>query len=129
MPDQRRKARAGALIPQVEIDLGDGRVRRVMFDFNSLVEFEDATGLSIQGLNPNQLKARHLRAFVWAGLLRDDPEITEETVGRLLHGGNVVDVLQTVMQAWQSAQAPGETPAGRGRALTAEDEAADPLAG
>lgn len=85
--------------PTVKIILD--KERRLLFDFNALAQMEKVTGKSfLSGELWDNLSATDVRALVWAGLLDEDPEITLEEVGKMLHMGNAMKMLEAVKEAW-----------------------------
>ena len=72
----------------VEITLD--KPRRLVYDFNALSALEDQIGKSaLEEATWAALSAKDIRAFVWAGLLADDPEITLVEVGAMLDVSNL----------------------------------------
>ena len=73
----------GRIVP---IELG-GKTRYLKYGFNALVELEEALGCGLQdflGLLQGGAKLKDLRAILRAGLLHEDPALTDEAVGNLL---------------------------------------------
>lgn len=77
--------------PAVKIMLD--KPRTLKFDLNALAAFEDTTGKSfLRGLSLSGLTTKDLRALIWAGLLHEDPALTLEQVGAMVHAGNLPDI-------------------------------------
>ena len=60
------------------------RERRLAYGFNALCAAEEVTGkniLSEDSFAMGNMSARDLRAFLWAGLIEDDPTVTLEDAG------------------------------------------------
>lgn len=69
---------------EVTVELG-GKERKLIYDFNALAKAEEVTGKSmLDGAVWQSPSATDLRAFIWAGLLRDDPNVTIQQVGSWL---------------------------------------------
>ena len=65
----------------IAITLG-GKERRLKIDLNAMINFKHVTGKSfLKGFNMADLDEEDLRALIWAGLLKDEPTLTLETVG------------------------------------------------
>ena len=77
--------------PKVAITLD--KPRTIMFDLNALAAFEEVTGKSfLNGLSIQALTTKDLRALIWAGLLHEEPELTLQYVGSIVHAGNLADI-------------------------------------
>lgn len=80
---------ASVLKPRLPIKI-EGKKRHLLWDFNSMAEFEELTGLNvITGAREafSNLSATQTRALLFAQLHDDDPELTIEQAGALFHGG------------------------------------------
>ena len=69
----------------VKITLTDGVERTIKFTLNALAELEDRYGSvdeAFKQLDNNSIKA--VRCILWAGLIHEDPELTEQQVGNLI---------------------------------------------
>lgn len=77
----------------VEIELG-GKIRTLKYDLNALRQAEIACGGISPLMDPERLfkTPSMLRSFVWAGLLHEDNELTEEQVGSWIHLGNMREI-------------------------------------
>jgi hypothetical protein len=87
----------------IELD----RVRHLRYDFNALSILEERTDFSFLGGEGQWIpkSISEITFFVWAGLIWDDPELTEEQVGHMLDTSNITEVLEAVNKAIG-----GETP-------------------
>jgi hypothetical protein len=75
------------VLPEVEIELD--QTRKLIEDFNALRQFERVTGRnSLAEDILVDVDATTLTAWVWACLLREDPTVTLDHVGSLIHPGN-----------------------------------------
>lgn len=96
----------------VDIEIG-GRQRRLRFTMNALVEIQDR--LQLRGMSQimaalQDMDFRTLRTLLWAGLVRDGRELTEEEVGEWAF--DVGEVAQKVANALVAAF--GKPPADQG---------------
>src|SRR5581483_9642478 len=91
------------LVPSVTIHLD--RERHLRYDFNALIRLEKQTGQSVlDGKIWDNLTGpggpERVAAILWAGLLREDPEITLDYAASLIDMRNLQSVLSAVKQAW-----------------------------
>lgn len=89
-----------ALLVRIELD----KERHLRFDLNAIVALDEATGINLLApgteLGADQLyKPRVLRAFVWAALLHEDPDLTVLEVGSWLTMPRIQEIATAV---WQS---------------------------
>jgi hypothetical protein len=69
----------------VPITLADGKERKLFFDLKAMKLFHSLTGKSLLGrFNLGDLNEEELGIIVWAGLLRDDPDLKREQVDELI---------------------------------------------
>lgn len=93
----------------VPIDL-DKR-RHLLFDFNTLALIETLTERNMLGENAwDDLKAADIRAFLYAGLRHEDPALTLEQVGSLIHVGSVKQVAEALKKAQEVVEDEAEGP-------------------
>ena len=86
------------------------RPRTLLFDFNALALFEEATGLSVLAGGMTVGSVRELRAFLWAGLRHEDPDLTLEDVGRMVHSGNMAALMAQITAALSLAMPKASEP-------------------
>lgn len=80
------------------------RERRLSLDFNAIVKIEGKTGRNLLVKRGwANLSGADLLTFVWAGLLREDPELRIEQVGEMIHLGNYPEMLAAISEAWEVA--------------------------
>ena len=82
------------------ITLSDGVERHLKFDLNALAEIEDKFGTVDAGfeeLDKGSIKA--VRFILWAGLVHEDENLTEQKVGSLID----IQYLQEIMNSMGSA--------------------------
>lgn len=96
------------------------RKRYLLLDFNALALIEEETGKSTldpEFWNNFPKSAKDIRLFMWAALKRDDPDLTIEAVGNLIHPGVMEDInaalTLTMMESMPEAEetAPGKAKA------------------
>lgn len=93
---------AGHLRSGVKVTLG-GRQRTLRYDLNALAELEEATGTSLAELQSKTVGLRFLRALVWAGLLHQEPDLTQREVGAWIDGENLQEVQDAAVKALTAA--------------------------
>lgn len=85
---------------EVKLTLSDGVERTVKFDLNALAELEDRYGTvdaAFEALDSNSIKA--VRFVLWAGLVHEDPELTEQKVGSLIDIKYLQELMGTLGEA------------------------------
>ncbi|MED4840395.1 hypothetical protein P9695_08755 [Weizmannia sp. CD-2023] len=87
-------------IVEVELD----KVRHIRYTMNALAEIEDKLGYGLADLDGKQLKIKEVRVILWAGLIHEDPELTEEQVGDMIDLGNMQYVQGKMSEAFEQAQ-------------------------
>ena len=102
-------------VPSIKITLD--KERHLRLDFNAISLVEETLGVKFPEIQDN-VGVRDLRAIMWAGLRHEDPDLTIEQVGSMLHMGNMQEVFQTIQDAIEQQYNEGEggknptTPAG-----------------
>lgn len=87
----------------VPIVLSDGKERHLKYTLNALVEIEDKYGTVDAGfelLDKGSIKAA--RFILWAGLIHEDPALTEVEVGALMDMAYMQELMQTMGSAMKS---------------------------
>ncbi len=82
----------------VKITLNDGKERTIRFTLNALAELEDKFG-SVQAAFDKLEKEKSmkaLRTILWAGLLHENPDITEQEVGNLIDLGYMAQLMESI---------------------------------
>jgi hypothetical protein len=86
-------------VPIVEIELD--KLRHLRMDFNALAKVEEVTGKSfLNGVSWQNMTVRDYRALLWACLIHEDPELTLEDVGAMVHVGNVDYITERLTKLW-----------------------------
>lgn len=84
-------------VAPVKITLSDGKERYLKFTLNALAELEDRYGTvedAFKALETNSIKA--VRTILWAGLLHEDPNITEHEVGNLIDIAYMQELMESI---------------------------------
>ena len=68
------------------------REREAYLDLNAMCRFAEVRGHELWEINTATPASADLRALVWCALLREEPDITLEEVGKLLTLDNMQDV-------------------------------------
>ena len=80
------------------------RERRIRLDFNALAIAEDLTGKNLLDSDAwKGLKAGELRAVLYACLKHEDPHLTPEAVGAMIHPGNIGEIIAALNEAYAEA--------------------------
>lgn len=87
--------------PVVAIELD--KTRHLKFNFNTAARFEEATGQNLfaPGVMTN-MSAVTMRAFLWACLAWEDPELTVEAVGELIDFTNIEHVSEQLTKVYDT---------------------------
>lgn len=91
-----------SVVPLVPIELD--RPRTLRLDLNAMVRFEEQTGrdlLNDGGINLRRM--RELHVLLWACLLHEDPSLTLDQVGAMIHLGNMQYVAEQVAKVWAAS--------------------------
>lgn len=72
--------------------------RTLKFDLNALVDVEDNLGFSLAELE-DKMSIKTLRVLLHAGLLHEDPELTQQDVGRMIDFENLAEVQDALSKA------------------------------
>jgi hypothetical protein len=78
--------------------------RTLKYDLNAFAEIEERFGTvqkAFEELEKQKIKA--VRAVLWAGLIHEDPKLTEKQVGAMLSFGELASVLPAVSEAITAA--------------------------
>lgn len=96
------------------IDLG-GQPRTIRYDGNALFEIEERLGRPIAELADIIVSAKTIRTLLWAGLLHEDPKLTEHSVGSWIGGGGtpINEAMEAVGEALADAFGGADTDGGR----------------
>ena len=85
----------------VEIELD--KTRQIRFTLNALAELEDKLGVSLSQLDNVEMGVKQIRTFLWAGLIHEEPELSEEAVGNMVDFENIGYVNEKINEAFQQA--------------------------
>lgn len=85
------------------ITLMDGVERTLCYDLNAMAEMEDKYGTvddAFKALEGNSIKA--VRFMLWAGLVHDDPSLTEQQVGSLIDVAYLHELMTSLGEAFEA---------------------------
>ena len=85
----------------VEIELD--KTRQIRFTLNALAELEDKLGVSLSELEGLNMGVKQIRTFLWAGLLHEEPELSEQAVGNMVDFDNIEYINEKINEAFQRA--------------------------
>lgn len=83
----------------IELD----KPRRLRYDLNALAEIEEGTGKPLTELNQGNMGVRDIRLILWAGLVHEDPNLTQRDVGAMVSGENLGQVMDKLKEALELA--------------------------
>lgn len=92
-------------VRRVKINLD--RERTLVYDLAALRKFEEMTGKSSFTFW-NDMRASDISAFLYVGLLREDPNITQEEADSLVDLNNIGDLTDTVTKAYFATAPEGD---------------------
>ena len=84
----------------VTLELG-GQTRRLKYDLNAIAEIGERLGITVRLSNlgadllERELPLKAVRTILWAGLVHEDVELTEETVGGWVDQNNLQEVMES----------------------------------
>lgn len=87
----------------VKITLTDGVERTIKFTLNAMAELEDRYGSvdeAFKQLDNNSIKA--VRCILWAGLIHEDPGLTEQQVGNLIDIQYMQELMASLGEAFDA---------------------------
>lgn len=79
------------------------KARNLRFTLNSLAEIEDRLGVPLSKMSEVELGIKSVRTMLWAGLIHEDPELTEMEVGNMVDFDNIEYVQTKVTEAFAAA--------------------------
>lgn len=98
-----------------KVTLASGEQLELTFNFNTIVDFEDTTGINLMAGGFESRSPQVMRALVWALTKPSHPDLTEEQAGAMLSLGD----MEIIMQALASMMNPGTKQQGaEGKAKT-----------
>lgn len=95
----------------VKITLLDGVERTLRYDLNAMAELEDRYGsvdAAFEAMDNNSIKA--IRCVLWAGLIHEDADLTEQKVGSLIDMQYLQGLMESVGQAFNADMPVQELP-------------------
>lgn len=82
------------------VDIKLDKKRKLQYDLNALAEIEDKLGINIYEMHKIKVGMKNIRTILWAGLLHEDAELTEEQVGSFVNITNIGEVQAKVSEAF-----------------------------
>ena len=113
---------ATATAPTAVIHLD--RPRKLSLDLNAMGDFEDLTGKDFLRL-VSLRSAKEIRALLYVCMKADDPLLTEEQVGALVHVGNIELISAALTNLMNDAAPPALADGGNPTDPSPEAEASD----
>ena len=89
----------------IPIELG-GKTKHLRYTFNALVALEEKLGCSLSDIGTlltGSVSVTKLRTLIWAGLIHDDKELTEEQVGEWLDLTSISEIAEKFAEALEAA--------------------------
>lgn len=86
----------------VPIVLADGKTHNLRYDYNALCEIEDEIGISVDDVGKviaEKPKLKHIRSILRAGLIYEEPGLTQKSVGKYIELDNVAAISQAILDA------------------------------
>ncbi|MGG3561651.1 hypothetical protein ABES03_08605 [Neobacillus rhizosphaerae] len=81
---------------KIELD----KARHLRYTMNALAEIEDQLGVPLAELQNVKMTMKNVRVILWAGLIHEDKELTQEDVGEMVDLGNMEYVQERVAEAF-----------------------------
>jgi hypothetical protein len=78
--------------------------RNLRYTMNALAEIEDILGVPLSEMENVKMTIKNVRVILWAGLIHEDPELTQEEVGNMVDLGNFKEVQEKVAEAFAMAK-------------------------
>jgi len=85
------------------VDIELDKARKLRYNLNALAELEDKLGTSLSDLDEDKMGVKQIRTFLWAGLIHEDPEITEQEVGEMVDFENMEYINEKITEAFSKA--------------------------
>lgn len=92
----------------MEIEWKGKKLKLEPLTVNDLIEFEEATGLSVRDLK-DKLTLSGLRKLIWLGMRKSLPDITEKEIGEL----GVTSIAWQELQSFLLAEEPASVKASK----------------
>lgn len=79
--------------------------RNLRYTLNSLAELEDVLGVPLSELENVHMGMKQVRAFLWAGLIHEDKDLTLEKVGDMVDMDNMNEINEKITEAFKAGTA------------------------
>lgn len=86
------------------VDIKLDKKRKLQYNLNALAEIEDVLGVKIHEMHTLSLGMKNIRTILWAGLIHEDAELTEEQVGAMVDVSNIAEVQAKVNEAFTGGE-------------------------
>ena len=94
------------LVPKDTITV-DGKEYVIALDLWAFHQYKEKTGKDLlKGETPTEID--EMIAFFWSALLREQPEITLEETGHIIHPGNIEEISDKLTALYEESQPQGE---------------------
>ncbi|MDT0149978.1 hypothetical protein Q9R38_25905 [Priestia aryabhattai] len=70
------------------------------YDLNALVELEEKLGVPLSEMGKIQITIKNVRSMLWAGVIHQEPEITEREIGSYVDMENMEEVQTAITGAF-----------------------------
>ena len=94
------------IVPVVEVELD--KTRHLRCDLNAMVAYERASSRKMEAMGGNP-SMEDVLILLWACLIHEDKELTIETVGTMVHAGNLAEVSDKLAQTAQASMPAGDS--------------------
>jgi hypothetical protein len=84
---------------KVELD----KERNLRYTMNALAEIEDQLGVPLSEMAELKMTIKNVRVILWAGLIHEDEELTQQEVGNMVDLENMQEVQEKVAEAFAMA--------------------------
>lgn len=109
----------------------NGKDYTLRFNLNAVAEIGDRLGLEIRLAHINEdllerpLPLRAPRTILWAGLLHENKDLTEEEVGDMFDVEDLQEIMQGFFDLWQGTSTPEEQEEGEASSQSETSEKSD----
>jgi hypothetical protein len=101
---------ADPTLPNAPLAL-DGKTYHLCYDFNAIIAYEEKSGENILvAFEPDNMTPTKMRQLLWAGLLRENPEITLEQTGALAGYVDMARISNAIVSALLGSRPDPEEP-------------------
>ncbi len=98
MPPELVKPQAAAAAPTTTLTMADGESYKLTLNANAFANLEELLGINFLEGTFRPDSAINIRAFIWACMEEEYPDLSLEDVGALLHWGQLPKIMEAVSQ-------------------------------